>query len=73
MLECFNNSMLYEEENYESFSDDVFKKAIGEERENFISFLQFSSNSKKIIKNYISNSLTNRNRNISHLEQKKII
>ena len=71
MLECFNNSMLYKEENYESFSDDVFKKTIGEERENFISFLQFSSNSKKIIKNYISNSLTNKNRNISHLEQKK--
>ena len=63
MLECFNNSMLYKEENYESFSDDVFKNAIGEEREKFISFLQFSSNSK--------NSLTNRNRNISHLEQKK--
>ena len=39
ILECYNNSMLYKEENYESFSDDVFKNAIGEEREKFISFL----------------------------------
>ena len=72
ILECRNNSFCYEEKTIESFTDNIFKNAIGEEREKLISFLEFSNNSKAIIRNYIQNSLTKRRGNYSDLEKKKM-